>query len=221
MRLDKYLPRKVLRYFWEVFAVPLVYPRPRHSHQGAEILFATPNGAAVAAGGGGAPDALRGSLSFYFPWDALPTTAQSLDMWVYKTGDTVDPTYVSGPVNSLAGRTSIIVGAADSQSQVELAIQTQIATWLAHLNLYNKWIALGGQITFYDTVTPHQPMFVAPKGVQVSFLIGATDAMLPMLVADNVNPAIMRPYFPAGFHPGPWQIEGTTFDGYGVPRGAE
>lgn len=222
MHLEKLVPRKFLRYRWVTpvktvgpFPIP---PKPL-STQGVDVLDGIPNGAAVAAGGGAAPDALRGTLYIYFPWMAFQGTGLLTTLYinVYKNTDTVDPLYAVTMPNALAGRTSILVAPGDPVLNVALDIQTAISAWFGMLGLFNKYRAEGGDIVLQPTISPTQVVIIAPKTHQASSIVGVTDAMAPMIALESsINPYLV-PFFYAGFHPGPWVITGEPFDGYIPP----
>jgi hypothetical protein len=221
MRLDKLIPKKFLRYSWQkpVRMPPGTVPPKPLSSQGVMVIGNTPNGAAVAAGGAGAPDALRGSLVTWWPWLPIPDLARQLTINVYKTGDTVDPASVPSPAHAALGMTSVVVPAIASVSDVEIALQSCFLTWLQMLGVSAQWTRDGGFISFIDVVSPHLPLIISPRPAKEVEILGQNDCMLNLVVTTKAT--VARPYFSAGNHPGPWQIQGDAFGGVGVDRGQE
>jgi hypothetical protein len=222
MRLEKIAPKSVLRFIFppvpsiDVPAIP--QQRAPTSMQGVLQIAGLPDGAAVAAGGGGAPDALRGTLDLQFAWGPLGLI-QSLNINVYKMTDTVDPAFVQNPTNAAAGRTSMLVGAGDTVTDTASNLLFAVLTTLSMRGLGTRWHREGGDL-LVDPTTQTMVIIVAPRTWASVLVLSATDAMLGVGTG-LVQPAVVRPILYAGFHPGPWIVYGDAFAGYSPPAGDE
>jgi hypothetical protein len=223
MHLERIIPKNLLRYRFpavtslDVPAVPTqAFPI---SMQGVLRIGGMPTGAQVALGGGGAPDALRGSIELLFYWTPLGTS-NDLVIQVYQTTDTRDPAYIPSVPNAIAGRTSIQTVPGDTARDVALQFQTAILIWLNMLGLGSRYVAEGGQVTV--PATPSDILIlVTPRTYRATVLVGASDAMLGALAASLLQSAVVIPLFFAGFHPGPWLLYGDAFEGFQPPARAE
>lgn len=220
MHLEKIALRSVLRFLFpavvsiDVPAIP--QQRSPYSMQGVLQIAGIPNGAAVAAGGAGAPDALRGTLELAFSWGPLGVN-QFLTIQVYKNTDTVDPSFVQNPTNAAAGRTSMLVNPADTDDDVSDNLFGVVTTWLSMLTLNTRWHREGGDL-FSQHGPPSPIMYIiTPKTWRATAIAGAADCMGPVVIASLLQPAVVRPILYAGFHPGPWLVVGDAFDGYHPP----